>query len=194
MGRPSKIDDDKTRARILMLVRGGNRLPAAAGACGVSRQTLHDWRSRAARGQRKYAAFFADVQRAIDEGEVADVVVTTRAANLDQVSVPCLKCGAPVKVTTPELVALAGDLVTAQHVKSSAAQVAFQRLALRDPKHWSPRVTMTVEEEHTRLLDVAERVLEPQAFKLLLEAYVASGSSEEPPAPAGSGSAPGRLH
>jgi hypothetical protein len=173
-----KSQIEGVRDRVLLLVRGGNHLSTALGACGVTRQTLHDWRSRATAGNKKYQEFFEAVQRAIDEGECNDVVTTARAANLDAVRVPCQRCGASLSVTSDQLVALAGDVVTGQSLKMSAASVAFQRLALRNPARWSPRVTLTVEDEHNRLFDVAQRVLAPEVFELLLDAYIASGSRE----------------
>jgi hypothetical protein len=180
MARPSLIDDAKVRDRILLLIKSGNRLPAAAGACGVTRQTLFDWRQRAAKGHRKYAAFFEAVQRATDEGEVHDVVQTARAATVDESGVTCHRCGTGLRVPADQLLALAGNAVAAQNLKTSAASVAFQRLALRDPKHWAPRVQQTVDQEHNRLLDVAQRVLDAKTFRTLLEAYVAETDGDEP--------------
>lgn len=192
MAKQSKLED--VSKRVLLLVRGGNRLSTALSACGIKRSTLHDWRTKAQAGNRKYREFFEAAQRAADEGECNDVVTTARAANLDAVAVPCQRCGASLNVTSDQLLALAGDLVTGQGLKVSAAQIAFQRLALRNPKHWSPRVTVTVEEEHNRLLDVAQRVLAPEVFVVLLEAYVASGGGEDEASPGPSEPAPGAVH
>lgn len=175
--KPLKLE--QVQERVLLLVRGGNMLSTALSACGVPRQRLHEWRAAARAGKRKYVEFFEAVQRAMDEGEVNDVITTARAANLDATTVSCSKCGSPMRLNAAEMLSLAGEMATAQGVKVSAASVAFQRLALRNPTRWSPRVVHTIEEEHNGLLDVAQRVLAPEVFELLLEAYIASRSGED---------------
>jgi hypothetical protein len=178
---------EQVRDRVLLLVRGGNTLGVALGACGITRQRLHEWRAHAAKGSKKYVEFFEAVQRATDEGEVNDVITTARAANLDTAKVSCNNCGSPMSLNGAEIAALMHEMHTAQSVKASAAAVAFQRLALRNPQKWSPRVVHTIEDEHTRLLDVAQRVLAPEVFRVLIEAYLAEGDG--PPAP----ESPGRA-
>ena len=182
------------REKVLLLVRGGNKLAAALSTCGVTRQRLHEWRGLAANGSKKYIEFFEAAQRAVDESEVNDVVVTARAASLDQTELTCTRCGTPVRITSDEMLAAAGALAAAQRVKASAAQVAFQRLALRNPAQWSPRVVHTVEEEHNRLLDVAQRILAPEVFRALLEAYLAQDDGEGEAAVAGGEPPTGGVH
>jgi hypothetical protein len=82
----------------------------------------------------------------------------------------------------------------AARAKSLAAEVAIKKLERRHPKRWSQKVVHTIAEEHDRLLDVAQRVLAPDVFELLLEEYLAGGESEGE-APSGpSGQAEGSTH
>jgi hypothetical protein len=177
--RTSKLTDEKLLKRLELLVQGGNKLSTAASSLGISRQTMLYWRGEAAKGKRRYVEFFRRMEVAADQGEVNDVLVTARAANPDAAHVLCPHCRHEFRITTDELLALAGELAAAQNVKASAAQVAFQRLALRNPKQWSPRVTVTVEEEHNRLLDVLQAKLAPEVFRLVVETYLAATRDED---------------
>lgn len=190
---PKRLEE--VRERVLLLVRGGNTLSTALSACGIRRQRLHEWRAAAAAGKRnKYTLFLEEAQKASDEGEVNDVITTARAANLDHKPVACERCGHRYAITTDEMLQLAGEMGAAQKVKESAAMVAFQRLALRNPQHWSPRVVHTIDDQLNEFLDVAQGLLEPEVFRALCSAYLAR--RESPPAPAARGpkSGPNSVH
>jgi hypothetical protein len=82
-GRPSKLTLE-LRGRIVTLVAAGNPLSVAAEACGVRRQTLHEWVKRGegtGRADAPYRAFAAAVAQARAASE-ADLVALMRKASV----------------------------------------------------------------------------------------------------------------
>lgn len=175
------------QANALRLIRAGMHVEQAFVAAGVHRATYYRIKAKARAGEAVASELFAKVDRAIAECEADDVVTTHSASRLEQGRVKC-RCGRLVDVDLAQAEALVGRLSDAQRAKAAAAGVAIDRLQRRFPKRWSPRVLHEVAEEHGRLLDVAERVLEPEVFELLLAAYVeGDGGGEASPAPESTG-------
>jgi hypothetical protein len=173
-----KLSDD-ARKQLLALIRGGMHPDRACQAVGIAPGAIRRWRMEAGAGKKKQQALVDEIDTAEAQCEANDVMMTRRAATLETVDTLCPQCGDKISLSAFTLLGL-GDRVTAAHnVKSQAASVALQRLTLRFPKRWSQRVVHTVEEEHNRLLDVAERVLAPEVFKALLTAYIAAESGRD---------------
>jgi hypothetical protein len=97
VGRPAKLDDATTE-RILSILRTGGYVEAAAGAAGVSKQTIYNWLERGhPEGTRKdeesprqlraedepFREFRAKVDRARAEGEATALALIQRAAARD---------------------------------------------------------------------------------------------------------------
>jgi hypothetical protein len=170
--------------RILALVRAGNYPVVAAGDSGVSRQLFHAWRKNAESGRQEYKDFFERVEIAEAQSEARDVFTTAKAASIDPVKVTCQHCRAPFELSADQALALteeANALMAAQRMRSAAAEMAIARLSMRFPKRWSARLVHEVGDAHERFLNVAQRVLAPEVFELLLAAYVASESDSEAP-------------
>lgn len=177
MGFPTLLTPE-LQEQICGKIRQGNRLPAACGACGVNSKRLFDWRAHARAGREEYVAFFEACQRARDEGETEDVEATVKAARLEHTQIACPECHYEFRVAASALLALASGVDSAQRAKVQAANVALERLARRHPEHWSPRVTHTIDQQLDGLLNVAQRVLAPEVFELLLSEYVAAREGE----------------
>lgn len=166
------------RERILNLVRAGNHPLIAAQSVGVPRSTFWRWQAQARTGKRLYAQFMEELAQAEGEAEARDVLMTQRASTVDKVETACPSCGDKIQIDPLTMLNLGAHVERQQRLKSMAANHAMQRLSVRFPERWSPRVTHTIEQEHNRLLDVAQRVLEPEVFESLLTAYLASTSGE----------------
>jgi hypothetical protein len=182
---------DEHKERILNLVRSGVHELQAFLAIGISRRTYYRYREKAARGVRKWTALFADIEQAQAQAEAQDVVVTKRAVTPENVEVHCSSCGEPMRIDPITALALCDQITAAQSVKSSAASIAFQRLMLRFPQRWQQRVVHEISTAHDRFLDVAQRVLAPEVFELLLAAYAQSEGAGETD---GDPSAENQLH
>jgi hypothetical protein len=78
MARPTKLTRE-THDRIVLAVRAGNYLIAAAAAAGVSEATLHRWLTDS---RPLYRALRDDVARAAAEAEVQTVALILRSAAL----------------------------------------------------------------------------------------------------------------
>jgi hypothetical protein len=83
-GRPSKLTDTIAKS-IVSLVRRGVDPTVAAGACGVSRTSLFEWRRRgrgeggSRRATPELVAFAGALERAIDQFEASLVVTLSRS-------------------------------------------------------------------------------------------------------------------
>lgn len=180
MPAPAKLTDellDKLEA----LLQAGVHPERAFVAVGLGESTWRWLKMRAREGSRKHEKIVARLDRAIAMCEAADVITTRRAAQVEQVDVVCPECGERVRLDPLQLLNMGNRLHTAQGVKAMAGSAAFQRLMLRFPKRWSARVVHQIEEEHEEFLACAERVLAPEDFDRLLDAYIAlrEGEAEE---------------
>lgn len=185
---------EEARAQILALCRAGLHPDRAFTAAGLSPVTLRKWRMYARKGRRDAIAFCDELEQAIAQCEANDVLTTRRAATNEKETVTCPECGERVQLDPLHVLAMARHVGAVQGIKSSQASIALQRLKLRFPRRWSERIVHTVEEEHNRLLNVAERVLAREVFEALLEAYLSETSGEEPPESSEEPPEPGELH
>lgn len=65
-----------------------------------------------------------------------------------------------------------------------SSKAALELLQRRFPKRWSVQLKVEMADHLNRLIDVAQRVLDPASFEKLLEALAdESGDGEAPPAP-----------
>lgn len=176
-----KLTDEKLE-QVIALLRAGMHAERAFVALGLGESTYRWLRMRAREGSKKYGAIVQRLEEAIAMSEAADVITTRRAATVDQADVPCESCGHVMKIDPMLLLASGRQLQLAHNIKTMAASAAFQRLQLRFPQRWSPRVTHTIEEQHSEFLECAQRVLAPEVFERLLEAYIAlrEGAGEAP--------------
>lgn len=82
-GRPSKLTPEIAK-RIIDLVRAGNFAEAAAGAAGITRQTLHNWLRRGAEeGEGPFFDFAQELEIAAGEAEAKDVLSLVKAGGKD---------------------------------------------------------------------------------------------------------------
>jgi hypothetical protein len=177
--------EDKAKP-ILNLVKAGNHPAIAAVSAGVPRSTYYRWEKQGRAGEEPYAKFIEAIAQAQAECEAREVVNFQRASTVDKHKIKCPECEHEWETDFLAMLTSAGMTERAQRIKTACAQNSASLLALRFPKRWAPRVTHTIEEEHERLLDCAERVLAPEVFEQLLEAYLAEGEGEPPPSgPAG---------
>lgn len=178
---------DEVKRKILNHIRCGVHPEIACRAVGVSANSVAKGCSK---GDPAMLEFREEMRSAAAKCEVDNVRVTARAARIEKRDLVCPHCDHEFKADLDELTAMVEGGLRSQQVVDLAAKNSMLRLERRFPKRWSPRVTHTVEEEHSELLNVAEAVLAPEVFELLLEAYLArrngedaSGDSEgEPPA------------
>lgn len=186
-------------AKIVNLVKAGNHPPIAAQSVGVSRATYFRWQRSARDGVQPFAEFFAALSQAQAESEAREVVTVQRASQVDKQPVKCPECEHEWEADFLQMLTQARLTESAQRLKTAAAQNSLQLLQVRFPKRWSPRVIHTIEEEHSRLLDIAQSVLPKEQYEALLEAYLADedGEVEAPVEGDGSGNgdgADGALH
>jgi hypothetical protein len=170
---------EEAQPRILNLVRAGNHPAIAATSVGVPRGTYYRWEQLGRDGRKPYAEFVKAVAQAQAESEAREVVTVQRASVVDKHPVTCPQCGTEYQADFLQMLASAGLTERAQRIKSACAQNSLSLLSLRFPKRWSPRVIHTIEDEHNRLLDVAQRLLAPEAFESLLEGYLAETDGED---------------
>ena len=186
---------DGVRAQILALVKSGTHPNVACAASGLHEGYLRQLRFDARRGKREEERSLIDeIAQAQAQAESNDVVMTKRAASLEKLSVTCPSCSAPFQADPAAMASLIGAAESAQRIKASAASVAMQRLERRFPERWSQKVIHTVQEEHDRLLNVAQRVLSAEVFELLLEEYLAGDGGEGAPGGSEGGEASGGVH
>lgn len=174
---PGRITDEQ-RQKILDAVGMGAHPQVACTAAGLGRKYFYDLRYRARRGDTEAAELLAAIEQAEGGSEINAVAASHRATQpIEEAKINCPHCGETYVAEAEHLAALAMRVFDAQKAKSLAADVALKTLERRHPKRWSQKVVHTIAEEHDGLLDVAERVLAPEAFQLLLEAYLASRES-----------------
>lgn len=167
------------RQKILEAVAKGVHPQVACSAVGLNRSYYKLLRHRARNGDASAERFVEDIEAAEAQGEICDVEATTRAVQpLDDKPIECPECGAEYRATPEQLAAEVARLTDVAKAKGLAAEVALKKLERRHPKRWSQKIVHTVQEEHDRLLNVCQRVLAPEVFELLLEEYLAEGSSE----------------
>jgi hypothetical protein len=173
--------NDALREQILGAIRAGVHPTEACTAAGLDRCYMYEARRLARNGSATSLAFLEAVAQASALAEVDDVLTTKRAAKVETVALVCPECKAPFHGDPVQLANVLGAAETAQRVKASAAGIAMTRLERRFSQRWSQRVVHTVQEEHERLLNVAERILAPEVFELLLEEYISSNGGEDAP-------------
>lgn len=169
------------QAKIVQLVKAGNHPPIAAQSVGVPRATYYRWEKWGREGKRHYREFVAALSQAQAESEAREVVTVQRASSVDKQPVVCQQCGHEWQADFMQMLNAAKLTESSQRLKMMCAQNSLQLLSLRFPKRWSPRVIHTIEEEHNKLLDIAQRLLEPELFERLLEAYLMSMDGGEEP-------------
>lgn len=159
MARKTALTPD-VHDRIVEYVRAGNYLSTAAAAAGVTARSLRNWLRRGASGEEPYATLHAEVLAAQAEGEAR--LVRSVSAAADGIF----------------------DEETGKFVAAPDWRAGIEILQRRHPDRWSSQVKVKVEDELSRFLDIAERVLAPEVFATLLEAYdaaVGAGEAEEDP-------------
>lgn len=175
---PGRLSEEQ-REQVLKAVRIGVHPMVACTAAGLSKSYYGHLKYRARRGDVEAIDFSEAIDAAAAQSETADVEATNRATQpIDDKPIECPECGAEYRATPEQLAALVARLTDVAKAKGMAAEIALKKLERRHPKRWSQKVIHTVQEEHERLLDVAQRVLEPEVFELLLEEYLAEGSGE----------------
>jgi len=190
-----RITDDQ-RAKILEAVGEGAHPQVACTAVGLSQSYYRVLRFRARNGEPDAQAFAAAIETAAAQAEIADIKATARAtAPIETKTLMCPHCDCEYTADPEQLAALAMRVFDLSKAKSQAADIALKKLERRHPHRWSQKI-IPVQDQHERLLDVAERVLEREVFESLLEAFLAdadgSGESETPGSP--SGQADGGVH
>lgn len=185
---------DEQRAAIIAAIRDGAHPDIACTAFGLGAGYLRDLRYRARKGDTAAAEFADAIAAAVAHGELTDVQSTAKAARSEGTTVTCPHCSREYVADPAELALLVQAAESAQRVRKMQADVAITRLERRHPKRWSQRVNHVVQEEHERLLDVAQRVLTREVFELLLEEYLAEGNGEGEASGGQSGPATGDVH
>lgn len=163
----------QVQQRIVNLVKAGNHPAVAAVSVGVKRSTYYRWEQHGRLGRRPYAQFVDAIAQAQAEAEAREVVTVQRASTVERQPIVCPQCQHEWQADFMQMLAQAKMVESAQRLKQMCATNSMQLLSLRFPKRWSPRVTHTIEAEHNRLLDVAQRLLAPAVFEQLLEQYLA---------------------
>ena len=174
---------DEQRSQILAAIRDGTHPSVACVAAGLSTSYYKVLRHRALHGDQTATEFNDAINAAVAQGEVADVTSTAKAARTEGIGVQCPHCQREYVADPEELAAIIGHAEAGQRLKKMAAEIALGRLERRHPKRWSVKVTHTIEEQHEQLLNIAQRVLPPEMFELLLSEYVAAVDGDEPEAP-----------
>jgi hypothetical protein len=173
-----KVTEDAKR-QILEAVGIGVHPPVACVAAGMGQSYYSDLRYRARHGDENAREFLEQINAAEARSEIAAVSATTRATEpVDDSPITCPTCGEEFSARPDQLAAMVARLTDVAKAKGMAGEVALKKLERRHPKRWSQKVIHTVQEEHDRLLDVAQRVLAPETFELLLEEYLSEGSGE----------------
>ena len=187
---------DEARRKILEAVGIGVHPQVACVAAGMGECYYRDLRRRAqSRGDEVAREFLNAIKAAEAGGEIADVAAASRAtAEFEEREINCPNCGGMYEVEYETLAAIVGKFESMQKAKGLAAEVALKKLERRHPQRWSQKVIHTVQEEHDRLLNVAQRVLAPEVFESLLEEYLAAGSGESEASGDQGGEAGGGVH
>lgn len=183
-----RITDDQ-RDKILTAVGEGAHPQVACTAAGLSQSYFRVLRFRARSGEPDAQAFVTAIETAAAQAELNDISATHRATQpIESKSIICPHCDAEYMAEPEQLAALAMRVVDVAKAKSQSAEVALKKLERRHPTRWSQKI-IPVQDQHERLLDVAERVLERQVFESLIEAFLADvdggGESETPAGPSG---------
>lgn len=185
---------DVSRTRVIARIKSGDHPRVALTAEGFGKTYYRRLQHAADGGDESAKAFCEEIETAEALAESNDVITTKRAATVEQVELTCPECDTKFRGDPVALAETLGAAEAGQRIKAMAHTAALQRLERRYPKRWSLKVTHTVEEEHTRLLDVAQRILAPEVFDRLLEAYIASESGAGETADGSGGTASGGVH
>ena len=96
MARPTKLNDE-IQAKIINAIKAGNYMETAAAYAGISKSTFYDWLRRGRREKERleknerhrprksevgYLEFSDAVEKALAESEMRDVLVISKAAEL----------------------------------------------------------------------------------------------------------------
>ena len=170
---------EEQKAKALADIRKGVHPNVAFVAAGMGQPFVRGVRFQAKHGNAEAQALLDEIEAAEAQAEVGAVDATHRAMQpIDQETIVCPHCDEEFACDPERLAAMAMRFEGMAKAKGIAAEVAIKTLERRHPKRWSQKVIHTVQEEHERLLDVCQRVLEPEVFELLLEEYLADGSGE----------------
>ena len=177
------------RTKILEAVGKGAHPQVACTAVGLSQSYFRVLRWRARNGDEDAQTFVSEIETASAQAELDDVDATHRAtAPFEEREITCPSCSTPYYADAEQLAALSMRVTDLAKAKSQIAEVALKKLERRHPTRWSQK-TIPVQDQHERLLDVAERVLEREAFELLLKEFLADigdgGESATPSAASG---------
>lgn len=191
---PGRLTDEQ-REQVLKAVRIGVHPGVACTAAGLSKSYYGQLKYRARGGDPDAISFSEAIDAAAAQSETADVEAANRATQaIDDKPIECPECGAEYRATPEQLAAEVARLTDVAKAKGMAAEIALKKLERRHPKRWSQKVIHTVQEEHERLLDVAQRVLAPEVFELLLSEYLAEGSGESETSSGSGEQAGGGVH
>jgi len=192
---PAPITDDQRR-KVLEAVGKGAHPQVACTAVGLSQSYFRVLRWRARNGDPEAQSFSAAIEMAAACSELDKIDATNRAtAPFEEKTIVCPQCDAEYVADPEQLAVLAMRITDMAKAKSQVAEVALKFLERRHPARWSQKI-IPVQDQHERLLDVAERVLEREVFESLLEAFLADadgGSEGETPGSPG-GQAEGGIH
>lgn len=186
---------DEARVKVLEAVRAGVHPQVACVAAGMSQSFYKQVRYRARNGDVEAQELVEAIETAEAKAEVTDVEATQRAVQpFADHEVVCPHCDEPFSADPEQLAAIVGKYESFQKAKGLAAEVAIKKLERRHPKRWSQKVIHTVQEEHERLLNVCQRVLEPEVFEALLEEYLSEGEGEGEASDSSGGASTGGVH
>jgi hypothetical protein len=187
---------DEQRRKILAAVGKGAHPQVACTALGLSPSYFRVLRWRARNGDMDAMAFVVAIETAAAQAELDNVDATNRAiAPFEEKTIVCPHCDAEYVADPEQLAILAMRVTDMAKAKAQIADVALKVLERRHPVRWSQKI-IPVQDQHERLLDVAERVLERKDFEALLEAFLADadGGSESETSSGQSGPSEGTQH
>jgi hypothetical protein len=193
---PNPRVTDEQRRKILEAVGKGAHPQVACTAVGLSQSYFRVLRFRARNGDLDAQTFCIAIETAAAQAELDNVDATNRAiAPFEEKTIVCPHCEAEYVADPEQLAVLAMRVTDMAKAKAQIADVALKVLERRHPVRWSQKI-IPVQDQHERLLDVAERVLEREVFESLLEAFLADadGGSESETPGRSSGPAEGGIH
>jgi hypothetical protein len=148
-GQPPLWNRDRAE-RLIALLRAGNYIDTACQALGIHGDTLRGW----SRASRKGAGLFVTVQD-----------VDGRTQEVEFFEAVSMAYATPETIDNERL-----DRIAGSEDLAAATKAITWRLARRNPKRYSERITVEVESELNAVLDALEKRLDPEVYTLVLEA------------------------
>lgn len=174
MARPTKLTTE-TEAKILALIRAGNYLETACGACGIDSKTLRNWREAGAKGRQPYKAFCEKLFQAECEAETVFVALLNQAAT-------GLKTIKDPRTGKDKQVPVTGDW-------KAKAFLGERKLARR----WGPKVRFEVDTMIEDFLRHLKASVDADTFQRVVDAAQVWRDSSQAGFPTGAATALGGL-